>query len=85
MYGFEERLLGFGEASGGEQPCVLNVENYDFVWGSPVFLESRTFVEYLHYAQTEKGLLPGISLPVRADDSYTSSMLQGNLRADGVV
>lgn len=50
-----------------------------------MFLESKTFVEYLHYAQHEKGLLPGVELPVREKASYTSNMLQGNLRADGVV
>jgi len=85
MYGFEERLLGIGESSGADQPCRLVNELFPFIWGSPVFLQSKMFLEYLQYAQSEKGLLQGIELPQRSDDYYTSKMLQGNLRADGVI
>jgi hypothetical protein len=84
-YGFEERLLGVGEFTGSEQSCLLIDDLYPFVWGSPVFLQSKTFVEYLLYAQQEKNLLQGIALPERNDGDYVSNMRQGNLRADGVV
>lgn len=84
-YGFEERLMGVGESSGSGQPSTLVDEMYPFIWGNPVFLESKTFVEYLQYAQQEKGLLQGIALPQKKDSDYTSHMRQGNLRADGVV
>jgi len=84
-YGFEERLLGIGETAGADQPCVLVSEMYPYVWGSQVFLQSKAFVEYLQYAQAEKGLLQGVELPKRADGDYTSHMRQGNLRADGVI
>ena len=85
MYGFEERLLGIGESAGAEQPCQLVHEMYPYIWGTSVMLESQAFVEYLKYAQNEKGLLPGIELPMRSDSDYSSKMLQGNLRADGVI
>jgi hypothetical protein len=85
-YGFEDRILAIGEFAGSEQPCRLDpVSMYPYVWGNPVFLESKTFVEYLQFAQKERGLLPGIDLPVRSDEDYTSKMRQGNLRADGVI
>jgi hypothetical protein len=84
-YGFEERLFGVGETSGAGQSCTLVDEMYPFIWGNPVFLESKSFVEYLQYAQQEKGLLRGIVLPQRDEGHYTSHMRQGNLRADGVV
>jgi hypothetical protein len=85
-YGFEERLLGVGESAAGiGQPCLVEDEMYHFIWGNSVFLESKTFVSYLQYAQEEKGLLREIKLPQRSDDHYTSHMIQGNLRADGVV
>ena len=84
-YGFEERLLGFGESAGSGQGCLLPEELFPYVWGSPVFLESRKFVEYLNYAQSEMKLIPNIALPQKNDEDYTSSMRQGNLRADGVV
>jgi hypothetical protein len=84
-YGFEERLLGFGESTGSEQGCLLAEELFPFIWGSQVFLESKKFVEYLNFAQNEMNLIPGIALPQRNDEDYTSSMRQGNLRADGVV
>lgn len=84
-YGFEERLLGVGESAGAGQPCAIVDEMYPFIWGIPTFLESKTFVEYLQYAQHDKGLLQAINLPQRTDADYTSHMRQGNLRADGVV
>ena len=84
-YGFEERLLGVGESTGVEQGCLIPEELFPYMWGSPVFLESKKFVEYLRCAQGEMNLIPGIALPQRNDEDYTSSMRQGNLRADGVV
>lgn len=85
LYGFEERLLGVGESYGQGQPSMLVDDMYPFVWGSPVFLESKSFVAYLHYAQKEMGLLRTINLPLKNDEDYQSHMRQGNLRADGVV
>jgi len=87
LYGFEERLFGFAEARGGKERCTLDIDPnmYPYVWGSSVFLESKSFVEYLQYAQIEKGLLQGVQLPNRTDADYSSKMRQGVLRADGVV
>jgi hypothetical protein len=84
-YGFEERLFGVAESTGSGQSCTLVDEMYPYIWGCPVFLESLPFTEYLQYAQQEKNLIPSIKLPQRSDDSYTSSMRKGNLRANGVV
>jgi hypothetical protein len=83
-FGFEERIFGEAEANGYDQPCTLNNEVYPYIWGNPVYLESPMYLEYLHYAQTEKGLLQGIELPPMKDEGSTK-MRQGNLRADGVV
>lgn len=85
MYGFEERLFGFAESAEADEPCRLDSRMYPFIWGNFVYLQSKSYVEYLTYAQQEKGLLPGIALPVREDDDYTSKMRQGNLRADGKI
>jgi len=84
LYGFEERMVGVAERM-ADVPCTLPPESYPFCWGNSVFLQSQTLVEYLSYAQHDKGLLPGIELPVRDVASYASKMRQGNLRADGVV
>lgn len=85
-FGLEERLFGVGEFTGSDQPCQLLEDMYPFVWGSPVFLESAKFVEYLQNAQNEMGLLPGITLPQSTSGSNLPSLMrQGNLRADGVV
>jgi hypothetical protein len=85
-FGFEERLFGVGEFTGSDQRCELLEDMYPFVWGSPVFLESSKFVEYLQYAQNEMGLLQGIPLPKSTSSSDLPSLMrQGNLRADGVV
>lgn len=84
LFGFEERMFHVGEVA-SEQPCVLLPEMYPYIWGSPVLLESQTFVEYLVYGQQEKGLLAGIELPQKTDADFVSHMRQGNLRADGVV
>jgi hypothetical protein len=85
MYGFEERIYSIAEFQGSGHMCELREEMYPYIWGSPVFLQSRLYVDYLCYAQSVKGLLPNTMLPQRSDDSYTSNMRQGNLRADGVV
>jgi hypothetical protein len=84
-YGFEERLFGVAESAAGNQQCTLVDKMYPFIWGNPVFLESLPYTEYLQYAQNEMGLLNNIELPQRSDDSYSSNMRKGNLRADGVV
>jgi hypothetical protein len=83
-YGFEERMFGEAEANGSDQTCTLINEMWPFIWGNPIFLESPMFLEYLHYAQTEKGLLQGIQLPPMKDEG-SSKMRQGNLRADGAI
>jgi hypothetical protein len=83
-YGFEERILSVAESTGFGQLCTLKNEMFPFIWGNRVFLQSKTFVEYLNYAQTEKGCLQGIVLPQIQDDNQ-SNMRKGNLRADGVI
>ena len=83
-FGFEERIYGVAEANGFEQQCVVFNEMYPYIWGNPVFLQSNMYLQYLHYAQSEMGMLQGIQLPPIEDDK-PSIMRKGNLRADGVV
>lgn len=85
LFGFEERLFGVAEMTGKELPCTVVEEMYPFIWGNPVFLQSKMFCEYLTFAKLEKGLLPNTDVPVRADEDFRTNMRQGNLRADGVV
>ena len=88
LYGFEERMLGTAEMQGTETPTqpLPDAAMYPFIWGMNVFTESQLVVDYLWYAQTEKGYLQGVQLPPqRADGEYTSHMRKGNLRADGVL
>lgn len=84
MYGFEERIYGAAEASGGDQPCTLMEHMYPYIWGNKVYHQSQTFMEYLYYAQSECGLLQGVELPPRSDKGK-SKMRPGILRADGVI
>lgn len=85
-FGFEERIFGIAEAGDNGIPCGMgNPAMFPFIFGNSVFFESKQYVEYLQYAQSECGLLQGIELPQRADEDYTSKMRPGNLRADGVV
>jgi hypothetical protein len=83
MYGFEERI--FGVADMAEQKCTVTDEMYPFIWGNPVFLQSKSYMEYLQYAKEEMGVLQSIELPKMNDDDFKSKMRQGNLRADGVI
>jgi hypothetical protein len=87
LYGFEERILGLAESRGVDIPCTINEVMFPYIWGNPVYLQSKAYGEYLHYAQKEKKLILDVKLPDKsdADDSYISKMRQGNLRADGVV
>lgn len=85
MYGFEERIFGIAETAGQGMPSTLDPAMYPYIWGNQVFLESKSFVEYLMYAQYEIGWLQGVQLPNRADADYKTVMRSGNLRADGVV
>ena len=86
MYGFEERLRGVAEMHGGDEQCSLPDDNmFPYTFGLNVFRESKEVTDYLWYAKTEKGELPSIELPNRANEDYTSKMIKGNLRADGVV
>jgi hypothetical protein len=85
-YGFEERIFRVAETVGEEQSCTLTEEMYPFIWGNSVFLECKTFVDYLQLAQEEKGMLKGVTLPQREDSDYKSKIMrEGNLRADGVI
>ena len=84
LFGFEERIYGFAEIAAKDDACVVSSEMFPYIHGSFVFLQSQPYVEYLHYAQSEKGFLQGIELPP-VDKEYTSKMRPGNLRADGVV
>jgi hypothetical protein len=83
MYGFEERI--FGVADVAEQKCTITDEMYPFIWGNPVYLQSKTYMEYLQYAKEEMGCLQSIDLPKMKDEDFKSKMRQGNLRADGVI
>jgi hypothetical protein len=86
LYGFEERLRGVAEMHGGDEQCSLPDDNmFPYTFGLNVFRESKEVTDYLWYAKTEKGELPSIELPNRANEDYTSKMIKGNLRADGVV
>jgi hypothetical protein len=84
LYGFEERLLGVAEAN--TQMCTLVEDRFPYIWGNQVILNSPKVLEYLHYAQSQRGLIPGIQLPPMKDSSDLSNVMrQGNLRADGVI
>jgi len=85
-YGFEERIYGIAEGTGDGQQCTLIDHMYPFIWGNHVYLQSKTFLEYLHYAQKESRLLQSVALPpISDDDDFQSKMRKGNLRADGVI
>jgi len=83
-FGFEERMYGFAEAIGENQPCTLDNYMFPYIWGNGAFLQSSTYLQYLHYAQSEKGLLQGIELPP-IQEKLSTIMRKGNLRADGVI
>jgi len=86
LYGFEERIFGFAERQSSQQ-CTLLDDWYPYIWGNKVFTESRQYLEYLHYAQTEMGLLQTVELPAMRDETQLDlgKMRKGNLRADGVI
>jgi hypothetical protein len=83
-YGFEERIYGVAEATGGDQQCIVFNEMYPYIWGAAVFLQSKLYLQYLHYAQSEMGFFQGIQLPP-IDENKPNIIRSGNLRADGVV
>ena len=83
MFGFEERIFGFAERQ--KTPCALVDDWYPYIWGNKVFTESQKFLEYLHYAKSEMGLLQGVELPPMKEELDVGKMRKGNLRADGVV
>ncbi|KAL3915165.1 MAG: hypothetical protein SGILL_005775 [Bacillariaceae sp.] len=84
LFGFEERLLGVAEAI--PQQCTLVEDRFPFIWGNQVFLDSPKVLEYLHFAQSQNGLIPGIELPpMKEEGDLSTIMRQGNLRADGVI
>ncbi|KAG7344348.1 hypothetical protein IV203_022356 [Nitzschia inconspicua] len=84
LYGFEERLLGVAEAN--TQQCTLVEDRFPYIWGNQVFLNSPKVLEYLHYAQSQRGFIPGVQLPPMKESSELSNVMrQGNLRADGVI
>jgi hypothetical protein len=86
-YGFEERLFGVAENTGGDKPCTLLDDMYPFIWSNRVFTEGKTFNEYLWYAREERGLLQSVEFPPKRSnkDASSSIMRQGNFRADGVI
>jgi len=86
-YGFEERMFGVAENTGGDKQCVLIDELYPFIWGNKVFTDSPMFLEYLWYAKQEFGWLQNVQLPPKRGDGEATRniMRQGNFRADGVV
>ena len=81
-YGFEERLFGFAEARFGGVQCEISEEMFPFVFCAPLD-KGNKLVEYLNYAKDRRGLIQNIELP--ECDYSPSSMIQGNLRADGAV
>lgn len=83
MYGFEERIFGFAEMQ--KQQCAIIDDWYPYIWGNKVFTESQRFLEYLHYAKSEMGLLQSVELPPMKSELDVSKIRKGNLRADGVV
>jgi len=82
LYGFEERLFELAERRFGESQCEISEEMYPYMFCAPLDKGSM-MVEYLNYAKDMKGLIPNVELP--KTDNRPSAMLQGNLRADGVV
>jgi len=84
LYGFEERIFGFAERQNSQQ-CTIIEDWYPYIWGNKVFIESQKFLEYLHYAKSEMGLLQSVELPPMKEELDVGKMRKGNLRADGVV
>lgn len=84
LYGFEERIFGFAEKQNSQQ-CTLIDDWHPYIWGNQVFTESSKFLEYLHYAKSEMGLLQSVELPPMKEETEGGIMRKGNLRADGVV
>ena len=82
LYGFEERLLGFGEMRFDGQQCAITDEMFPYQF-CPPFDESKMINEYLNFAKDERGKIPNTS--IRPCSTKPSLMRQGNLRADGVV
>ena len=101
MYGFEERLFGIAEFTTqnklDNRNCIDMMspigddesgecKSYEYIWGNYVLNQSPLYVEYLHYAQQEKGLFKGITLPRQTSSDETKSIMRkGILRADGVL
>ena len=83
-FGFEERIYGVAEANGVDQACFVTDEMYPYIWGIDVFLQSKMYLEYLHYAQGEKGYLQNTALPPMKSEGSTI-MRAGNLRSDGNI
>ena len=83
-FGFEERIYGVAEANGVDVACVLTDEMYPYIWGIDLFLQSKTYLEYIHYAQGDKGYLPNTVLPPMKSEGSTI-MRAGNLRSDGSI
>jgi hypothetical protein len=74
MIGFEERI--FGVADVADQRCTVTDDIYPFIWGNPVFLQSKPYTKYLQYAKEEIGVLQSIDLPKMNDDNFKSKMRQ---------
>jgi len=82
-YGFEERIFGVAEANGVDVTCeLLDEEMYPYMYKQ--FELANEFLNYMHFAQEECGLLKGVSLPMKRSGG-NEIMRQGNLRADGVL
>ena len=86
IYGFEDRLFSFAEMRGRGEPCELGADMFHYQQG--VFPgKCKMLLEYLNYAQGQKGLLPGVEIPcVPTELSELPSVVkQGNLRANGTI
>ena len=82
LYGFEERLFTLAEFRYGEVQCAISEEMFPYIFCAPLY-KGDMMIEYLNYGKDTKGLIPNVELP--KCDNRPSAMLQGNLRADGVV
>jgi hypothetical protein len=80
-YGFEERMFGVAETI--KEQCVLIDHMYPFLYEP--FQSVPSFLEYMSYAQDERGLLSTATFPRGSIDNNKSIIRPGNLRADGVI
>ena len=72
-HSFEERMFGVGETQRKDVPCALDPATYEFVFPVPM-RDGKMMVQYLNFANAEKGLLRGVELPRATDAGRPSAM-----------